>query len=201
MTNADAPALISATAVALWLGLIVVLHFIKPELDPRTRMISEYACARRGWVMQLAFFCVAISCWALAVAAWPRLPHLGPALLAVCGLGFAGAGAFVTDLVSIDQSEHTRSGALHNLFSAVVILLFPIMATVVLAGLIGRAGWTSVRSWQAVLTVLTWAGVIGFVGAVFYSARRPGTPAGYVQRLMVLAFSAWLIAIAGSLAK
>jgi hypothetical protein len=36
-------AIISAVTAGLWLGIIILLHFVKPELDPRTRMISEYA--------------------------------------------------------------------------------------------------------------------------------------------------------------
>ncbi len=128
----------------LWLGAIVLLHVIKPELDPRFRMVSEYARAPRGLIMQFAFFCVAVSCWALAAATSTHLAPVGPVLLVVCGVGFAGAGAFVTDWVSPTQDPHTRSGALHNLFSAIVILLFPIMATVV--GVTGGA-WIPIRSW------------------------------------------------------
>jgi hypothetical protein len=85
-------ALLSTIATVLWLGIIVLLHFIKPELDPRTRMISEYAREPRGWIMQLAFFCMAASCWVLAAATWALQPIVGPVLLAACGVGLAGAG-------------------------------------------------------------------------------------------------------------
>jgi hypothetical protein len=88
--TAHALALVSSLAAALWLGVIVLLHLIKPELDPRFRMVSEYARAPRGWIMQFAFFCVAVSCWALAVATWPLLPLAGPGLVELSyGYSFA----------------------------------------------------------------------------------------------------------------
>jgi hypothetical protein len=49
-------AAMSGGLAASWLGIIVLLHAIKPSLDPRTRMISEYACGRGGWIMQIACF-------------------------------------------------------------------------------------------------------------------------------------------------
>ena len=42
---------------AIFLGLLALLHFLKPELDPAWRMISEYEIGRFGWMMRLAFFC------------------------------------------------------------------------------------------------------------------------------------------------
>jgi hypothetical protein len=80
----DAFNLVSAIAAVLWLSTIGLLRVIKPELDPRTRMISEYACGAWGWIMQLAFFCMAVSCWALAAAIWTLQSALGPTLLVVC---------------------------------------------------------------------------------------------------------------------
>jgi hypothetical protein len=190
MSDTKALALISAIAAALWLGIIAVLHFVRPKLDARTHMISEYAREPGGWIMQLAFFCVAASCWALAAATWSRLASLGPMLLIVCGVGFAGAGAFVTDPVLPTEKTQSRNGNLHVLFAFTVIALFPIMATVVGFGLAGKP----VRLWSAALSTLTWAGFISFLGAAFYSARHAGTPLGYFQRFMVVTYSVWLIA-------
>ena len=193
MSDTKALALISAIAAALWLAIIVLLHLVKPGLDARTRMISEYAREPGGWIMQLAFFSMALSCGALAAATWAHLAPVGPALLAICGVGFAGAGAFVTDPVLPTQSTRTRSGGLHVLFAFIVIALFPIMTTTVGFGLASGA-WAPIRFWPAALSALTWAGFIGFMGAVLYSAKHRETPLGYFQRLMVFTYSVWLMA-------
>jgi hypothetical protein len=190
MSDTRALALISAIAAALWLGIIAVLHLVMPRLDARTHMLSEYAREPGGWTMQLAFFSMALSCLTLEAAARPRLPPLGPLLLIACGIGFAGAGAFVTDPVLPTQRTQSRSGALHVVMAFFVIVLFPVMATVVGFGLTG----TPLRLWLIALSILTWAGFIGFLGAAFYSTRHAGTPLGYFQRFMVVTYSVWLIA-------
>jgi hypothetical protein len=181
-------ALISAISAALWLAIILLLHLIRPKLDARTRMISEYAREPGGWIMQIAFFCVALSCWTLAAAAWRHLTPIGPLLLIACGVGFAGAGIFVTDPGLPTQKTQSRSGSLHVAFAFIVIALFPIAAAIVGFGL------AATRSWLAVLSILTWAGFISFTGAAFYSIRHAGMPLGYFQRFMVVTYSAWLIA-------
>jgi hypothetical protein len=75
-------------------------------------------------MMQFAFFRMALSCGALAAALWALRLSLGSALLTICSVGFAGAGVFVTDPVSLAQRTQTRSGALHVLFAFIVIMIF-----------------------------------------------------------------------------
>jgi len=201
MTSLYPLELTSAAAAALWLIIILLLHFTKPELDPRTRMISEYAREPHGWIMQLAFFCMALSCGALAVAMWALPLLLGSALLTICSVGFAGAGIFVTDPVSLAQRTQTRSGALHVLFAFAVIAIFPIMATVVGIGVAGKVTSISARYWLPALSGLPWTGFLVFIGATLISVRRPRTPLGYCERFLVLAYSLWLVAIALMLAS
>lgn len=159
-------------------------------------MVNEYARQPGGWMMQVAFLCMAVSCWALAALTSSLLRPLGPALLAVCGVGFAGAGAFVTDPILLTDRMQTRSGTLHVLFALIVILLFPVMATIVDTGLAARTAGNPFHSWLTVLSVLTWAGLLGFMASTFYSGRRPATSVGYFQRIMILAYAVWLVAIA-----
>lgn len=192
--------LTAAGAAGVWLIIILLLHFIKPELDPRTRMISEYARGPHGWIMQFAFFCMALSCGTLAAAIWALPLSVGPSLLTICSVGFAGAGVFVTDPVSLAQKAQTRSGALHVVFAFVVIVIFPIMATVVDIGTAGKVASVPARYWLPALSTLPWSGFLTFLGAALILGRRPRTPLGYFERFLVLAYSLWLIAIAVMLA-
>ena len=188
--------LVSGVAALVWLGIIGLLHFIKPELDPRTHMISEYACGRSGWIMQLAFFCMAVSCWTLAAAMWTLQPLLGTALLIVCGFGFVGAGIFVTDPVLPIERTQTLSGALHIVFAFVVMLIFPVMATCVSWGVSARAVEATTRVWLLVLAASTWGGLLGFVAAAVSSLKRRGASIGYFERILVVTYTAWLTAAA-----
>jgi hypothetical protein len=184
--------LVSAVAALLWLGIIGLLHFIKPGLDPRTRMISEYACGPGGWIMQFAFFCMAVSCWTLAAATWTLQPVFGPVLLVACGFGFVGAGIFVTDPVPPIERTQTLSGALHIVFAFAVMLIFPVMATCVSWNVSERAIGAMTRAWLLALAASTWGSLLGFIAATVGSLKRPGTSIGYFERILVVAYTAWL---------
>lgn len=193
--------LVSAAAAALWLGIIGLLHFIKPELDPRTRMISEYACGPCGWTMQLAFFCMAVSCWTLAAATWTLRPFLGPTLLVVCGFGFVGAGIFVSDPVLPNERTQTLSGALHIVFAFAVMLIFPVTATFVTWNIGEHPVGVISRIWLPALAASTWVGLLGFAVATVRSLKRPGASIGYFERILVVAYTAWLMAAALMMTK
>jgi hypothetical protein len=184
--------IVSAVTAVLWFGIIGLLHLIRPELDPRTRMISEYACGPGGWIMQLAFLCTSVSCWSLAAATWTLQPVFGTALLIVCGFGFAGAGIFVTDPVLPIERTQTLSGTLHIVFAFTVMLIFPVMATCVSWNVSGHAVGGMSRAWLLALAASTWGGLLGFVAATVNSFRRTGTSIGYFERILVLAYTAWL---------
>ena len=51
----------------VFLIILFLLHFLKRELDPSWRMISEYEIGRFGWLMRLAFFCWGASVLALLI--------------------------------------------------------------------------------------------------------------------------------------
>jgi Protein of unknown function (DUF998) len=188
--------LLSGLAAFMWLAIIVVLHFIKPALDPRTRMMSEYAREPKGWIMQVAFYCMAAGCLAFAFSAWTLLPHLGLTLLAICGVSFAGAGVFVTDPVFITKGASTPSGVLHVVFAFIVTMLFPVAATIVGIAMTANAAWIPVHAWLPILSTLTWAGLLGFVVAAALEIKRKQTPVGYAQRFMALTYTVWLLVAA-----
>ena len=56
-------AYVSIVFGSVFLILVTLLHFLKRELDPSWRMISEYEIGRHGWMMRLAFFCWGRACW------------------------------------------------------------------------------------------------------------------------------------------
>ncbi len=189
-------ALAAGIMAALWLVIIGLLHIIKPELKPSVNMISEYARKPKGWIMQVAFFCMAISCFIQSLAMWPYVSHVGLALLVIIGLGFVGAGAFVTDPL-VKQGAATISGTLHNIFSFIAIPLFPIMATIISISMVHNSIWGSDRGWLPTLSVLTWVGFVGFMGSPLYAMLTgKRAPTGYLQRVMVLTYTIWLIVAA-----
>ena len=71
MSVAEIAAVTALVAGGITVGLIVILHVLKPEYDPSWRMISEYSLGRHGWVMRLAFLTMAVALGATCLALWP----------------------------------------------------------------------------------------------------------------------------------
>src|ERR1051326_6196203 len=105
---------------AVFLTLLVSLHFLEPEIDPSWRWISEFALGRVGWLMSVAFFCWGGAMLALLFTLWPSLRGLDGWIsrvwLALISAALVGAGLFVTD--PTDATESTLTGNIHGLCGA-----------------------------------------------------------------------------------
>ncbi len=124
---------LSFAAAATFLVLLAALHFIKPELDPSWRMVSEYEIGRYGGMMMLAFLSQAFSCTTLFVAIQSQIRTIGGkiglAFLVVSALGMTIAAIFTTDPITASQDELTTHGNLHGLGALLGIPGFLIAAT------------------------------------------------------------------------
>jgi hypothetical protein len=197
-TVTSTAAQITLAAVAAFSSLLVLVHVLKPEIDPSWRMISEYEIGRHGWLMRLAFVCWSVSVFAVAVVLWPDALILGGVALVVVGVGPLGAAIFATDPITTPPESTSTAHRWHALFGAVFVLGFPIAATL--------AGWNVASSdffatshgWPGWLSWVPWSGLIVFLGsAVVFQARAkrragPDVPIGWPNRFMVLTYVAWL---------
>lgn len=188
----------AATAVigltGAFLALLVALHFLEPQYDPSHRMISEYAVGRYGALMQGAFVTLGVALLGLRslLRAFIGRRSLG---LTVMGLALFGAAAFKTDLLT-EPVSHPVSHAIHQACGAIVILGFPGVVTLLALRLGRHPLWASARRWLYPLTALTWAGQLAFFVAVKTSGRPPVGAVGWPNRLMMLAYCAWMAAVA-----
>jgi hypothetical protein len=183
----------SALAVA---GLILVLHVVKPEVDPSWRMLSEYSVGPYGWLMKLAFFAWAGGCGALFIALGrqtaPRRARIGRWLLPVVALALVAAGLFDQDPTTVRTvSWH---GQLHALASTVGIPGVPLCAMLLSAD--RRNG-----KLVAVLANLTWVSLALMAAYIAWAMGAkggfgPGVYAGWLNRLVVAAYLAWQFALA-----
>jgi len=187
---------------AAFLSLLAMLHFLKPELDPSWRMISEYQIGRYGWLMSLAFFCWSGSVFSLLLS---LRSHLSVALqlwFSLISLALIGAGVFVTNPI-LEQARNF-SHRMHQLCGAIVILTFPLLATFAARALGEHPPWARRRSSLRALTLLAWLGMTAFFSSILISrALHPGAERvgpqillGWPNRAMVVAYQLWLIWVA-----
>ena len=207
-TQSRAGRLVVACSVA-FLGLLSLLHLLEPEFDPSWRMISEYALGQYGWMMRLAFFCWGVSVLSLRVVLRPSLQtrggRLGRGWMLFIGVALFGAGIFLTSpiLENLDHSPSTEN-TLHSLCGAIVIITFPIAATLVAVSLSKNTAWRLSRRSLFWWTLLVWVGLFSFFGSISVSkalhpnAGRVGPEIlmGWPNRFMVVVYHLWLIVIA-----
>ncbi len=197
---------------AIFLVILFLLHFLKPELDPSWRMISEYEIGRFGWMMRLAFFSWGASVLALLITIWPSLQPISGTIsrwwFVLIVIALFGAGIFKTN--PITDNTPSRINTIHTICGAIVILTFPVAATLAVRSLLHNPLW-SVSQGQLILgTVLAWIGVVAYFASIIISGiihpsavRKPSADRdwphvyqGWPNRFMVVTYIIWLIIVA-----
>jgi hypothetical protein len=197
---------LSIVFAIVFLFLLLILHFLKREFDPSWRMISEYEIGRFGWLMRMAFFCWGASVLLLIIAIWPYLlPITGTIsrwwfILIVIAL--FGAGIFKTNPIT-DRTPNPIN-TIHTLCGSIVILTFPIVATLAVHSLLHNPLWLANQGLLIFGTLLVWIGMFVFFGSIIIarvkdpSAGEAGGPhvyQGWPNRFLVITYIIWIILI------
>ena len=195
---------VSFAAAAAFVVLFAVLHVIKPELDPSWRMGSEYAIGDYGWVMRIAMFALALSCAALFAALRSEIETTGGrialGLLLVNAAALVVGGTFVVDPVTTKPPDMTTHGILHSAAGAIFTFGFPIAGVLLGRSLGRRQAWRSAMQsirWTAHFMWISVAVTLVHIITVLSSGRvfGPGSWNGWLNRLTVLSFCAWLMTV------
>src|SRR5262245_1387767 len=188
-------------AVVVFLILLAALHFIEPEFDPARRLISEYELGRYGWVMSLAFFALGVGELAMLQSTWDssaiKRSRIGRGWFLAISLALFGAGMFYP------YTPPNLSSYLHGVCGAIVILTFPIAATLYSAGLAHGQAWTASQGRLRWATVLVWVGLLAFAGSILVlgiisqpvDRSNASLPIGWQNRFMIVTYSLWLMTV------
>jgi hypothetical membrane protein len=101
---------------AYYLIVVIALHILEPEFDPRFRFMSEYALGDYGWLMTTTFFALGLAAFAVGlryVHQSSRSARIGFGLLVVAALFVWLAGVFRDSIPfswrgSFSQHAHGR---------------------------------------------------------------------------------------------
>lgn len=174
-------------ALAGPLGFVVgtvAMHFLRDDLDPARRKVSEYATGEWGGIQALAFLSLAAGGFALAscVRAVPAARRPA-ALLAVFGFGMVAVTIFPADpftRVGSSTVGEVHGGAAFVAFGALAIAMAMLARPLVHDGRFGRfAGFTEAMSVLAVVLFVVQTAV-------------PDDEAGIWQRVFLGVVAAWL---------
>ncbi len=191
---------------AMFILTLALLHFLKPEFDPKWRMISEYEIGKHGTLMQGAFFAWAASVLFMMVVAWRFIGSAGGIIgwvwFLIIVLALVGAGIFKTN--AITDNSTGRDNTIHTLCESIVILTFPIASTLVANALLRSPFWEPYTLVVFNFTLLNWLGMIGFFASIIWSRRKdpsagrvgPKVLLGWPNRIMVVIYNVWVIVLA-----
>ena len=184
---------VSIAAGALTLVLLAALHILSPEFNPSWRMVSEYALGSFGWVLALMFIVWAISAGTLYVTIRPLVQtaagKVGLALLLISTAGTALAAIF-----------DVRS-SLHGLAALLGIPTLPVAAMLITVSLLKHPDWAPAQTGLLAAANFTWISLVLMFAAVFIGLAKvgefgPGVYVGWPNRLLIVAYCVWMIAIA-----
>jgi Protein of unknown function (DUF998) len=200
--------ILSIIFAIIFLALLIILHFIKKELNPIWRMISEYEIGKFGWIMRVAFFCWGISVLFFLISFWPFLQSvtgmIGKYMFIIIFISLIGAGIFKTD--PITENNPNLENTLHVICGAIVIITFPITSTLVVNNIIGNEYWPKMNNLMIIANVIVWIGLITFFASIIISkvidpkAGKIGMKVylGWPNRFMVFTYILWLIILAAT---
>ncbi len=170
--------------------VIVVLHPLRPDLDPYNRAISEYVNGPYGALMTITFFSQTLGSLALAaivirVGLRQRRARIGSVLFIVAAIGGAAAGVFPTDPAS--PYPQTTTGEIHAVAGLIRFLSLSLALPLLSSALGTSPHWRRVGK---ALTFLATLFVITFLGSIFVLANL--NLFGLGQRVFIAMLLVWM---------
>jgi len=198
---------VAIVAIVFYQILLIVLPFLRPELDPSWHTISEWAIGRYGWMMSGGFVISSASYAALFMMLRPQLGgvmgRIGLGILLISVIGAFGVGVCTTDPMPIRPPLSTR-GMLHVIFGTSQLVLLPFAALLINLSLARKN-----ETWARSRRVLLWTAglpLFGFAAFLLYSAifvlpmgpqaYGPGVNIGWPPRFAFFTYMLWVMILA-----
>jgi len=195
-------------SAALALMVLAVVHVLKRDLDPSRTMISRYALGPYGWLMALCFAswaaASALLFVALATHASSSLDRVGQSLLLATSVGLAMAARFPMDPVGTPRREMSFSGKMHGIAFLVGVPALVLAASILSLSLARHGSHAAMP--LLLLTATIWLSLIPMIaiGAMVGPDHGPNPQVprlfGWVNRLLMVGYSLWLIVVAWPMA-
>jgi Protein of unknown function (DUF998) len=182
-------ATVATVGVAYFAAIIVVLHFLRPDLDPLSRPTSEYAVGPYGFLMTSAFFSMSLASFALVIGLYqgvsqPARSEIGLGLLGVWALGVLVAMIFPIDPEGAPQ---TISGTIHGINGPLAFLSLTAGAILVSRRFKHDEEWRPFHRTALMLSLIMLA---LFIATLVNVVTGSGF-AGLCQRIFLAAFVTW----------
>jgi hypothetical protein len=183
---------LSLIAAVTALFSLASLHVLSPEFDPARRMVSEYALGHYGWLLSLMFVTWGLSAWALAFAIRSHVRGIG-GYIGLVFLFAAGSGEVMASVFDVSWPR------LHGLSAAIGIPSLPVAAVLISVSLGRTQAWHPDRRILLWTANLTWMSLALLAIVILSPIGKLGSRQaliGWPNRLLIVAYSAWVITVA-----
>ncbi len=205
MQSRPPAALVALVCVAGFVAILALLHVVRADLDPSWHFISEYEIGPHGWLMQGGFLVLAAANLALLAAIRPALRGvagtLGTVLFLVGTVGTILGGLWIPDPIGTLPEAASAGGRMHALGGG--LGLAGVFGTwLASAALLRDPSWRPARRAVLAATVIFTLGFcVAFFSIATLTARSggvfgPDVPAGWPNRIGILAGCTWLAIVA-----
>ena len=115
--------IISLTGGIIFAFTSIIIHPLRNDLSLRTHTISQYVIGKRGWIVTLGLYAMAVAEIALSIG----IMYIKQTSTSTILLLFAGLGILIAAIFPVDSGDNkTVAGKLHNFGAIIQFLLFPI---------------------------------------------------------------------------
>ena len=110
-------AIMAIASVVYFVVVILILHFLRPDLDPISQPTSQYAVGSYGFLMTSAFFSMSIASFTLVLGLYQGISQTARSKVGLVLLGLWGVGVIIAMLFPIDPegSPPTMAGTIHQI--------------------------------------------------------------------------------------
>lgn len=190
-------ATVAIVGVAYFTTIIVIMHFLRPDLNPISQPTSQYAVGLYGFLMSSAFFSMSIAAFALVIRLYqgisqPVRSRLGLTLWALWGLGVLIAMLFPMDP---DGAPATLAGTIHNVSGPLAFLSVTAGTIMLTQRFKQEENWRPIYRAALFLSLIMLAAFL----LTFFSFVTQAGFTGLTQRIFLAALVTWVLLTAARL--
>lgn len=186
-------AMIALAGVWFFTIAVIILHFLRPDYNPMTRYVSEFAVGNFSSLMTIAFFALSLGSAALVFMLNRTITKDGRSLSGLLFLGIWSvcvfiAGIFKTDILG---GPDTQEGLIHGL-SSLLAFVSLIVASFLLLKFKRDERWAQYHRSSMLMAIAMLVTFLAFFGAMMSMPEI----AGLTQRIFLAVVLTWLIVMA-----
>lgn len=184
-------AVISQAGFILFLTIVSVLHFLRPDKNMLSSFVSEYAVGNYNWVMTAGFYLLTMASAALLVGLLLgiKASKKGMVTFGIFCIGSILIAIFPTDVPVIPPTFH---GLIHGFAALIALIDLPI--AMIFLGYVFKEN----ENWKSLAKPSLFFGLTSLVLFIIFFAC-PNTLKGIAERILLIWDVCWLLLVSNKL--